>query len=588
MRLSVRSRREAASLLREAALPLQHAPATSAAPENHSLAAGPSHWLRQMFLPTATGTVVLGASLLNYLGHNNYPALTPEVAIVAAGIIILAAGVAAIYVASSKISRTLLEYLLVYIALDLNFDGLGVILGAAGTVLVLRRALLPALCVMFTVVFFTEIVGLASGVQHSEARASTSATPKSDAPVLLHLILDEHVGIEGFPQGLPQAAVIRRELKDFYLRRGFRLSGGAYSEYMRTTNAIPQILNFGDEQPWRPEHRRRGRSLRQNAYFDRLGALGYRIHVYESDFLDYCDHESVRSCTKYRAADLRLVADSPLDLNAKASLLLYGFVSLSDLAVAAAHNYDRLALVLRLTGIELPLLAIDFNKLTSTLSALSAFDRLIADLAHAQPGEAYFAHLLLPHYPYAADAKCAVKSWDEWVMRRSVGVAWRDRQLAYFDQLRCTTVKVDLALQVLARSPAGRKSIIVVHGDHGSRINRLDPLADNLERGLNEDDLIASYSTLFAARAAGLTPGYDDVRRPVAGLLSGLVASGFGERDPDLELVSEPSVTLENRSWMPVRRHKLPKTWAAGSRTAPEPVPSGGIGLLPGIHPGPS
>ena len=514
-----------------------------------------------MFLPAATGAVVLLASLLNYLGHNHYPILSPEVALIAAGVVILAACAAAVYAASGRISRTLLEFLLAYIALDLNFDGVGVILGAVGAVLILRRVLLPALCVMFTAIFLMQIVGFGLGDQSSQARANASSTATSDAPALLHLILDEHIGIEGLPEELPQTAAMRSDLKDFYLKRGFRLWGGAYSEYMHSTNAIPHILNFGAEQPWLPEYKQAGVSLRRNAYFARLEALGYQLRVYQSDYVNYCESPSINSCNEYRVDDLLPVADAPLPVHEKAAVILYGLVSLSDLGVGLGRFYDMLAIILSWKGIDLPLLSIDANKRTSTLSALVAFDRLVADLRRAKPGEAYFAHLLLPHYPYVTDAACAIKRRNEWMVRTSFEARWEDRNLAYFDQLRCTMTKVDQALQALARSPAGRNSVVVIHGDHGSRITRRDPVAENMQRGVDETDLVGSHSTLMAVRAPGVAPGYDVARRPVASLLGRLADSGFGERDAGPEPASEPSVMIANRRWKPVRRHPLPPAW---------------------------
>ena len=540
---------------------IQHTSAQSARNENHSFAAGENSRLRQVLLPAATGAVVLLASLLNYLNHNSYPVLSPEVGLVAAGLIMLAVCVAAVYVASGKVSRTLLEFLLVYVALDLNFDGIGVFLGAAGAVLILRRALLPAICVMFTVILLSQIAGFGLGNQDVQARPSPSATARSDAPALLHLILDEHIGIEGLPEELPQSAAIRSELKGFYLRRGFRLWGGAYSEYMASTNSIPHILNFGDEQPWLPEHRRDGLSLQSNAYFDRLEALGYQTYVYQSDHVRYCESKSVRSCTEYSVTDLLPIANSSLRVDEKASIVTYGLLSLSSLAVNLGVLYDASAILLSRQGIDLPFLAINANKRTSTLSALAALDQLIPDLRDAKPGEAYFAHILLPHDPYIMNAECKVKSRAEWIVRKSFEATWEDRQLAYFDQLRCAMAKVDEALEALAGSPAGKNSVVVIHGDHGSRITQRELVVENAERGFKDVDLIGTYSTLFAARATAIDPGYDNDRRPVASLLTRLARSGFGERYADPESKSAPGIMIENRDWKPVRRHPLPRAW---------------------------
>jgi hypothetical protein len=44
---------------------------------------------------------------------------------------------------------------------------------------------------------------------------------------------------------------------------------------------------------------------------------------------------------------------------------------------------------------------------------------------------------------------------------------------------------------------AGKDAIIIVQGDHGSRMTDVDPFVDNLGK-FGSADMIASYSALFA------------------------------------------------------------------------------------------
>jgi len=180
---------------------------------------------------------------------------------------------------------------------------------------------------------------------------------------------------------------------------------------------------------------------------------------------------------------------------------------------------------------------------------------------YAKPGEVYFAHLLAPHFPYITDRDCTVKRWDDWITHRSFPDTWAARHHGYFDQLICVTSKMEQVLEALRKSPAGPDSIVIVHGDHGSRITREDPVAEEIGQQFDDDDLISSYSTLFAIRAAGSEPGYVQSRIPVAQLLAEAARAGFSEPHPDAAPPLGPSVMLEDSDWRPVRRHPLPEAW---------------------------
>src|SRR5687768_3733956 len=80
--------------------------------------------LREAALPTLAGGLVLLASLINFLTHNDYPLLRLEVGMVVVAVSGTAVIVGLIYAGGEKIGRALLQILLVYLAFDLNFDGL--------------------------------------------------------------------------------------------------------------------------------------------------------------------------------------------------------------------------------------------------------------------------------------------------------------------------------------------------------------------------------------------------------------------------------------------------------------------------------
>lgn len=513
-------------------------------------------------LAAGCGLLVLTASFANFLNYNEYPLARPEVGLVVLMLSLVAGAAGLVYWAAGRRLRVVLDVALAFAAFDLNFDGtVVVVLAAMVSALLLNRFLMPMLGMVAAFVLATEIgtATLRSMTAAAEPGLS-AASPSTDLPVLVHLILDEHIGIEGLSQSVPEAEDIRARLQTFYEEASFRLFGGAFSQYMHTVNAIPQILNFGEEQPWAPEYLD-GRRITENAYFDRLRELGYGINILQSDFLDYRAHSAVETCDEYRATDVGSLAGSTLSAGDKSILLASGFVSLSSVLPAiGAAAYILAAEVAGPLGLDLPIFVV--GNRTSTTGALAAFDLFTQHLEQAQPGKAYFAHILAPHFPYAFDARCGVKDLENWESRQSPLGSRLDRELAYIEQLDCVTKKLGQALAALARSEAGASAIVIVHGDHGSRITDRDPTLETAG-DFSDADMIATFSTLFAVRAPQIDSGYDARKLPVAKILAALAASGFRSGEVELGEDFVPTVRLENREWKPVRSEPLPTSWRA-------------------------
>ena len=243
---------------------------------------------------------------------------------------------AALYWAMGALGRALLEGLLVFIAVDLNADRLvfaavaGV--GAAALSLWLRRSLLPFLATMAGFVLAATLLGIGQG--RAPPPPAPPAAAAGQGPAILHLILDEHIGIEG-----AAGTRIRRELTDFYLSRGFTLFGRAYSQHFHTINAIPHLLNFGAP-PASAEPPEEGMRLAANAWFSALARRGYRIDVHQSEFLDFCGHPAVRACASYYSPRLDVLAATPLGAADKAGLIAMRLALLSEAVTGFVNLYE--------------------------------------------------------------------------------------------------------------------------------------------------------------------------------------------------------------------------------------------------------
>ncbi|MCC6948212.1 MAG: hypothetical protein IT539_10645 [Bradyrhizobiaceae bacterium] len=495
--------------------------------------------LRETAVPAFAGAAVTVASLVNFLNHNQYPLFRPEIGLILGALLAIVLVAWLLYAGCGRIVRAVMQILLVYLALDLNFDGPIVPIATAGIALILNRHMMPFIGIVSSIVLLTNLTGAAvSGP--GPALRPTITDSSANPPILLHIILDEHIGIEGLLGDDPKVVAMRERLKAFYIDKGFRLFGGAYSEYMQTVNSIPQVFNFGEEQAWNPSNRIRS-TISSNAYFDLLGTAGYQIYVSQTDYLNYCENGFVVHCRTRRAADLASIADASLATSDKAEIVAIQFAQLSQVLLVSMVTHDVLSDRFRVRNLP-------------PLGALETLERLPQQLRSATPGSAYVVHELLPHSPYALTGSCRLKEFSRWKSRRHGPD--EERMDAYLEQLSCLLSKIEPILAAV-----GSNAIVVLHGDHGSRITNTNVLADKI--GVFADaDLVVGHSTLFAVRAPDISPGYDRRPLPIAQILRQLAMSGFHSAQvsvPDLI----PSVVLADGDWKPVVRHPLPDGWPA-------------------------
>ena len=80
----------------------------------------------------------------------------------------------------------------------------------------------------------------------------------------------------------------------------------------------------------------------------------------------------------------------------------------------------------------------------------------------------------------------------------------------YAEQVRCVLTLIDGLLDDLESRGLLDDAIIVINGDHGSRIPVHFPSGLTLASGvLTDSDLSDTFSTLYAIHAPGVSPGYD-------------------------------------------------------------------------------
>ena len=473
-------------------------------------------------LYAAAGALLLGGPVWHYLYVNHYPA-RPELFLLVGGAALAGAAIAAAAHRVGGLVESVCFALLLYVFIDLQFDleshltqpMLLVIALALSLLLRRRRAAIAAITLG---AFY--LAALPRRPVRAGDRASTADPPIAAAgakpPVLVHVILDEEWGVGGLrQQGDSSTAAF---LSDFYLRRGFELYPAAYSRYHHTVESVPAIVSLGrrPDIAMNPDLPDDAGTLRSIPYFETLRARGYRIHVVQSSFLDYCSAPStpVVSCETQAGNSIANVGHLEGSALMRAELAARYFLSITS------HLYRRLHPDPKV-----------WRRATAGggLQALRHVRHAIA--SGAQPGNAYFVHVLLPHRPLEVDPECGAlrdptKRVGFEMPARLTDAQWTARLALEGAQIRCTHRALGAVLDALDRVADREHAIVIVQGDHGSRIFQHSPEHVQLSR-FDADQLSGYYSTLLAVRRPSVPAAVHPEPVPVQDFVWRLAGQGF-------------------------------------------------------------
>lgn len=510
--------------------------------------------------------LLLFASLTTFLSANDYPLLSAEVGILFAACLAAGAALGVAVRFGLRVAAALLLGTCAATCIELMQDLEGrkaalvlLMLGCLAAAWVLRRHIAAVTTAASLVWLSTTLVvpattpeGHAAG--EGDAEVVVPTRPADGSPVILHLVLDEHIGVDGVPPEIAGSEEFRRSLTDFYVERGFRIDTGAYSQYVDTRNSLANLLNFtSSADPW--AHLARGRSrpyvLQRSAYFEHLRERGYRLRVYESDHLDFCQVPGMTyaACIQYSGHKIGALHRTRLLAPERAQFIVHSALSSSYYVERARTAYEKV----RRSLADAPLPSWGHGpSRVGPIPVLPVLTQLESDLRRAKRGTVYFAHLLIPHYPYVLDQSCGLREeTGEWldhalhVGERVMNTAESraERYVRYFAQVRCQQSLLDRLFEAMKEAGVWEDAIVIVHGDHGSRILRLMPVAENAAR-LTRADLRDGYSTLFALRAPGAPAGARSGLQPLQRLLGEAFGISGAESTPKLYLRAENGATL--------------------------------------------
>lgn len=503
----------------------------------------------------AATTCALFAPIAVFLTANNYPLLSIETAILA--LLCAASGLLTwliVQTTNNFLSRTAFcGAIFVSISILVQAHSwpllFGICIGCLCAFYILREHIGLIALVMFSGhIIATLALTLTTEIREiNTEQYRHTGNEANGPPPILHIVLDEHVGIDGLPKDFARAVILAKDLRQFYSHEGFRLYSRAYSQYFETSESLSNMLNFASRTDTNafttvripndqtetnlPEYY----SLNASKYFNHLNRLGYRLNIYQSDFFDLCHVPNIEyaACKTYRSNSIISILNTQLDVFERTKFVINSFIRSSAFLNGLGNVYNHS--VRTITSPSLPLWEIGTSR-TGPLPTLQMLKRLAIDLKNAQPGNVYFAHLLLPHYPYILHSDCQLRQRiRDWLTRtgtvkpsqplvENTTKTRAHRYEVYFDQIECQQKLLSDLLVIVNNSSTWKDSTIIIHGDHGSRIALHKPdLA--IANAPTTDDQLDYYSTLFAVRFGNEAQG-ESIDTPHS--LQALLAHTFG------------------------------------------------------------
>ena len=401
--------------------------------------------------------LILLAPLIVFIDFHGHPFYTPEVLWILLGMIVVGIFIGSFINKMGNFGRALSLTLLLEFSLDLigNFDDKGKIICAILAFIFswfLREKAPKILAFTFSIFIITTLILPSDKLTPTLKKYDVAG--KSSLPPVIHLILDGHIGVEGIPDNIKEGKELKQDLKNFYSKNGFHLYGNTYSHFSITLNSVPSLLNFDpiikvDKSYTKEISTDYEYKLLKNKYFEELSALGYKINIYQSKYLDYCQKEyNLASCYTYHLFSTQFLNDQGIRLWQKIWVLLNSYLVRSDFINESKNVYWYITnFVKENFGFDLPFPWKWNGRVTSPVTIFKTINLLKEDLRVSPQGTLYFAHLLMPHSPYIFDSNCEIykKPISEWSLSvdplsddRQNSVESRvERYKAYFKQVNC-------------------------------------------------------------------------------------------------------------------------------------------------------
>lgn len=399
---------------------------------------------------------------------------------------------------------------------------LGIFIGIAWVLWRLREQAAPLVAVFLSVLligvifsppypkWLDEVIDTATGEQLAAGWAKSGGFDQ-ELPIVLHLVFDEMMAAGAIPQEIPGAVELRESLYSLSDAFGMRLFDSVYARDFFSAISIPNVLNA--------EYRGRSATneilldqqsrVAENSYFDDLARRGYRTAVFQTTHMDFCANEQVALCETFDSYDPGIGREDGTDLRSRVIALLGTIIRVYEPSYTSSFASRVLYQASRIeTGADVVLGIADRYDVQRFPHW---FDRFSAFAASVPRGSHVFAHFLVPHAPYLLKEDCRVSGLYDGGYYLASRFPESEREAkrteyyaAYMEQMHCVRSKIEQLLREVLARDAYKDAVIIIHGDHGSRIS-----TGNVAEDLVDQDLIDNYGTFFAVRSPAVTPGID-------------------------------------------------------------------------------
>lgn len=495
---------------------------------------------RLIDISTWTGRAFLLASIIvlpffRFLLQNRYNPITPESAAAAACLVLFSAAAAFIVRGKAAFMATAVVFTLFVATLpSVRLLEPIVRLSPAAAALVVTALLALAIRMMkekfvpvalaFVWSAFAADIGHYLWILRAPKEAPLHQVRFHSRPPrhVIYLIVDEHIGLSGLPESIPECMCAGSAIQGVLGRNGFRVYPNAYSNYPSTVSSIPSLLNrklldkrgmFIDESS--PDWQWGIHSFRENVLLDQFRRKDFRVHIYQ--------HKAISFAPAVNAGyELHQYSDMLGDLRQAPGPWLPRFQWI-------VGNYQQSDHVLQRVKGFFPFRFAPHT--TGPLALGSGWNRdLLADIIDEPDQALFFAHLMSPHFPYLYRRDGTVRDLQEWtsdrVDQRSNDAMYHDRYRRYCEQAQFLAEQLDRLFVGLQRRGLYDSSLVIVHGDHGSRIRRVlkgpsgsavptgsDPEAFDYAGAPPVRDLVDRFSALLAIKYPGARKATIDTRK---------------------------------------------------------------------------
>jgi hypothetical protein len=343
-------------------------------------------------------------------------------------------------------------------------------------------------------------------VSHFAGRTAPGSVVEGPGGHVLWLVLDEQIGIAGFPR-TPECDAARTTLQNTLDRYNFTSFPNAFSNYSDTIDSVPSVINSRLlHYPQELVAKAGAGNLRhyqvvRNQMFSDFAGRGYHLVGYQHGSLRECDAAfSSAECRQYEDR-LGWLYRAPGGWRERFRWLV-GTYQAGDPLLGRVKGFFPFRFGLKITG---PLALTDLWP-----------DQLAAGILAEPRRTLIFAHLLTPHSPYLFRRDGSIRPLEEWsgdrADQRVDAEEYASRYRRYCGQVEFTAIQLGSLLQKLNSRGMLSGMTVVVHGDHGSRIreklgrpgdNQVMPDVFDYTGEPTLRDLQDRFSTLLAIKLPG-------------------------------------------------------------------------------------